>query len=356
MDEDMKMVEEVTVDGAPFTLEHVNIPLDDIEFDEENPRIQYRLALLNSSKPLEEVILDMPEVNLLRKDIEKNGGLREKIITQRRANGKHKVREGNCRYACFRSLRATLKYKGDPRWETIPARVIPHDVEERKVAILLSDMHVAGKISWKAHEKAGQIFRMNRVLKMGQGDIATYMRQSKSTVNRLLDAYAFMQERFLVIDEGAYADKGENKWSFFDELFRSRELKEELKHNPDFADDFCRWVGDERLAEGMNVRDLPSILKHPDAKKKFEKLNKDVAFKEAMKLVESAEPEMGSEFFKLLSKMREECTSAAQVKEILKIRNDKVARARLLETYEAFRDFMRLADVDPDADVKANAA
>ena len=45
-----------------------------------------------------------------------------------------------------------------------------------------TDMHVAGKIQWKAHEKAGQIFRMSRELRMSEGDIATYLRQSKTTV------------------------------------------------------------------------------------------------------------------------------------------------------------------------------
>jgi hypothetical protein len=349
-------MEEVTVDGAPFVLEHTDIPLDQVELDEHNPRIQYRLAIGKGSKTLDEVILGMSDVTKLRKDIELNGGLREKIVVQKLGNKKYKVLEGNCRTVCFRSLQVMPKYKGQKIWDTIPARVVPHDVEERKVAILLSDMHVAGKIQWKAHEKAGQIFHMSRDLKMSQGDIAIYLRQSKSTVNRLLDAYAFMQDRFLTVDNGKYADKAEFKWSFFDEMFRSKDLREEMKHNPDFGDDFCRWVGEERLPDGMNVRMLHSILKHPDAKKKFEKLPRDTAYAEAIKLVEAAEPEQGSDFFKLLGKVRESLTNAAQVKEILRIRTDKVARQRVLDTYEALVDFMRLADVEIPGEAKKAAA
>ena len=59
-----------------------------------------------------------------------------------------------------------------------------------------------------------------------------------------------------------------------------------------------------------------------------------------------AEPEHVSDFFRLLAKMRESCTSAAQVREILRIRSDKVARQKVLDTYKAFVDFMRLADVE----------
>jgi hypothetical protein len=342
------MIEEVTVAGAPFRLEHIDIPTDKLDLDTDNPRIRYRLSLLSTTKTIDEVILGMPEVTKLRKDIELNEGLREKIIVQRLPNGRFKVLEGNVRTVCYRSLKANPKYKDLHLWDALPARVIPQDVEERKVAILLSDMHVAGKIQWRAHEKAGQIFHMSRHLKMAQGDIATYLRQSKSTVNRLLDAYAFMQDTFFSIENGKYAAEAEYKWSFFDELFRSKELREELRRNTEFGEDFCRWVGEERLPDGANVRDLPKILKHPEAKKKFERASKETAFRDAMKLVQAAEPEEGSDFFKLLSKTREACTNAAQVKEILRIRTDKVARERLIDTYEALRDFMRLADLDPD--------
>ena len=65
-------------------------------------------------------------------------------------------------------------------------------------------------------------------------------------------------------------------------------------------------------------------------------------------MVNAAEPEQGSDFFKMLAKTREACMNAAQVKEILRIRTDKVARQRLIDTYEALVDFMRLADVEPE--------
>ena len=69
------------------------------------------------------------------------------------------------------------------------------------------------------------------------------LRTSKTTVNRLLQAYGFMVDRFLKIDDEKYAKEGEHKWSYFEELFKQRDLRTELKQNPDFGDDFCRWVG-----------------------------------------------------------------------------------------------------------------
>jgi hypothetical protein len=337
-----KLMDEVVIGGNPVKMELMDVPIDKIELDTDNPRIRYRLQLQQDGKELEDVILAMPEVRKLRADIEKNGGLRERVILQLMSSGSYKALEGNCRTVCVESL--NKKKPSDPRWKKVPARIVPKDVDPKSVAILLSDMHIAGKIQWKAHEKAGQVYHMHHTLGMRIEDIATYLRTSKSTVQRLLDAYRLMVEKFLNIDDGKFATKGEGKWSFFDELYRSKELRDEMKKNSEFADDFCRWVGNERLPDGADVRKLPGIIKHPEARKKFEK---GAPLAEAVKMVEAAEPEQGSEFFKMLAKMRDALTNAAQVKEILRIRTDKVARDRLLETHEALVNFMLLADLEP---------
>jgi hypothetical protein len=335
-----RFAEEVVIQGKTIRLMHDALPLKDVLLDEDNPRIRYRLKLEQGRKSLDTVIEMMPEVRALRKDIERNGGLRERIIVQQIRNGKWKTIEGNCRTVCYRSLHK--KAPGDSRWQTIPARILPVDVDERHIAILLSDFHIAGKIDWKAHEKAGQIYHMNRNLGMSYDDIAASLRTSKSTVSRFHQAYKFMVERFLSIDKGRYAKQGERKWSYFDEFFKRAELREELRRNPEFGDNFCRWVGQGRL-EPVDVRKLPDVLKHPEARRKLEAGS---TFGDALKVLEITEPEHVSEFFRLLAKMREACTSATQIREIIRIRTDKIAQQKVLDTYKAFVDFMRLADVE----------
>lgn len=342
-----RLIEETTIDNKTIQLVHDDVAIDRIELDQDNPRIRYRLALEangNGKKPsekeLEKVILDVPEVKRLLRDIEQNGGLRERVILQENGT-KLKAIEGNCRLTCIRALHR--KDKDDPRWKTIPARIMPSDVNPKHLAILLTDFHVAGKIRWEAHEKAGQIYHMANELGMSQDEIALYWHASKGTVSRFLLAYSFMVDRFLKVDGGKYAKIGRRKWSFFDEFFKKKELKDELKENPDFGDAFCRWVGDEYLPQGADVRFLPTILKHSEAREKFES---GTPLAEVRKMIEKEEPEQGSDFFKQLGNMRQNFTSAAQVKEILRIRTDKVARQRLIDTYEAMVDFMRLADVD----------
>jgi hypothetical protein len=338
-------IEEVIINERPIRLTHEDIPLDRVQLDEDNPRIRYRLKMEMDGKSLEEVVMSLPEVRALRKDIEKTGGLRERVIVQKNGDGKFKVVEGNCRTVCIQSLHHKAPHEN--KWKKIQARILPEDVDPRDVAILLSDFHVAGKIAWKAHEKAGQVYHMVKTLGMDTLDVATYLRTSKATINRWLNAYGFMVDRFLKIEDGKYGKDGERKWSYFEEFYKKADLVAELKLHPEFADDFCRWVGEGKL-QPVDVRDLSIVLKHPEARKKLEKGG---TFAEAIKIVNDTDPEQGSDFFKMLAKMRESCSNAAQVKEILRIRSDKVARAKVLDTYKSLVDFMKLADVELPKDV-----
>jgi hypothetical protein len=340
------IIEEIVINGETIRLEHADVPIKDVELDENNPRLRYK-RVKDDAKPLDEMLRHHPDAPKLRRDIEFNGGLRERVILLPVGGGKFKAAEGNRRTVAVRDLHA--KHPTEARWKTIPARIMPADMDPKKLAILLSDLHVTNKVRWDAHEKAGHIYHMNKALKIPLDEIAVTLHASKTTVVRFLNAYAFMQERFLTIDDGKYRDEGERTWSFFDELYRSKELKQCLHDDDSFGDKFCRWVGEGRLSKGEQVRKLIKILGHPEARKVFEDGPAKSAFDSAQRIIETKDPEEGSEFFKLLAKLRESCTSAAQVKEILRIRSDVVARKRLLDTYEALVDFMHLADVEvPD--------
>ncbi len=343
---DRQIVEEVTVAGQTIRLLHDEVSLDLLDLDFENPRIKYKLSLqlMNGDRPsekdLEKLILDLPEVRKLRRDIEHNKGVRERIIVQKTEDGRYKAVEGNCRTACVRDL---LRKTKDATWKKIPAKVMDEDVDPKHKAILLTDFHVNGKIDWEAHEKAGQIYYMSRDLGMSQDDIVIYNHSSKATVNRTLTAYGFFVDTFLTMDKGKYAKEGRQKWSYFDEFFKKKELREELARNPKFGEQFCRWIGEGQMPQPVLVRKLPDVLRHKDAR---EKLEGGGTFAEALKVLEATDPEQGSEFFRLLKKTKEALTDTTQIKEILRIRTDDVAQKRVLETYAAMVDFMRLADVE----------
>jgi hypothetical protein len=342
-----RFTEEITVDNRVVSVVHDSIPIEQIELDRENPRIKYRLSQSPTrgkrltEKQLGQILLRLPEVRDLLTDIKNSGGIHERVVLKENSKGRFKAIEGNCRTVCLRELHG--KEPKNVRWRNIPARILPKDSNGRVIAKLLTSYHVAGKSRWKAHEKAAYCFHMARQLEMPEEEIAISMHQSKSTIARLLVAYSFFVDNYLKIDNGKYSDKGEGTWSYFEEFFKKKELREELTTNPKFGEDFCRWVGDGRLEKGEEVRFLPVMLKHPEARKAFEQ---GATLAEVKKMIERDDPEQGSDFFKQLGKMRHDFTSAAHLKEILRLRTDNVARQRLLDTYQAMVDFMRLANVD----------
>ena len=346
-----RLVDEITIDKEKITMALEDIPLGLLDLDEDNPRIRYRKEFAKAQgRPVEEILMEMPEVKALRKDINLNGGLRERIIVKKHGK-RFQLIEGNCRATCFTSLHKANP--DDQRWHKIPARILDSDFGERKILILLADMHVAGKIAWDAHEKAGQVYRMLHDQHMTHDEVASCMRQGKATVGRLYKAYEFMMENFVPMFPKENAD---GKWSFFDELFRSKALKAHMERDSTFGDKFCQWVGEKRLQRGVEVRDLAAILANPDAQATFEASKPEMAVEEAQKVLHNADPEHGSDFFKLLAKVRDECTSAAHIKEILRTRTDKMAARRVLETYEALQGFMRLADIEIPGDKVRQAA
>ena len=352
-----QVFEMITIGKEAVRMEHRDVPITAIALDEDNPRLRL-MRQKDPDKDMETFIKEMKDAPKLRKDIEENGGLRERVILKPSGKGKFKVVEGNRRRVAFGELRD--KHPDDETWQTMPCRILPEDIDDKQIAILLAGEHVQGKVKWDAHEKAGQVYHMAKDLKIPHDEIATVLHVSKSTVQRILKSYTMMMERFRNVDNCAYENQGERKWSFFDELYRSKELRGMVDEDPEFGDTFSRWVGEGRLNKGAQVRLLPKILAHPEARKAFERgrnMPEGKAFDDAMKVIETTEPEQGSDFFKLLQKLREACTDVAKVKEILRIRNDPVARRRVLESYEALRDFMALADVEvPEDQPKRNAA
>ena len=55
------------------------------------------------------------------------------------------------------------------------------------------------------------------------------------------------------------------KFSYFEELFKKPPLREWVSSTPGAEDLFVEWVGTNKLDQGVQVRELPSILEDEDA-------------------------------------------------------------------------------------------
>jgi hypothetical protein len=324
---------------------NVDVPLDEVHLDPRNPRIANTVAAstlppgqVEQEKRIAELLWEDPDVRDLYRQILANGGLIERIIVSE--NGR--VVEGNCRTVCYRKLQEKLPR--DERWRTIPSRILPADIGEREIAILLGEMHVAGKNSWSPFEKAGHIHRLHRDFSQTQEEIAARFRMSKSKINQLIRAFDAMKTRYLAQYPGHASVR---KFSYFEEFYRKPELRDWVAADPSAEELFVRLVGENKLTQGTHVRELGDIVRNPEALAVLV----DEGFAAAKRVMDEENPAANSRLFKRMGEMTE-ALKQAQVDEIRRIRSQEHGQARrvVVELSKALDHFLELCNIERGAE------
>src|SRR3984957_14427853 len=314
------IVDEITLDGKRVQVQSVDLPLDQVTLDPRNPRIA-NTALISISeegealqKKLEALLWEDADVRDLYRQVLINQGLVERIIV--RQDGK--VVEGNCRTVVYRKL--SEKQPAERRWRNIPARLLPADIGDRDVAILLGEMHVAGKNTWTPFEKAGHVYRMHNEFALVQDEIALRLRMSKSKVNQLVRAFDMMKTKYITKYPGPASSR---KFSYFEELFKKPPLREWMTTTVGAEDLFVDWIGTGKLDQGIQVRELPSIIEDPDA---LATLTTD-GFLAAQKVLAEDNPVITSKLFRRMVEMTE-ALRKAQLDDVQRVRKAKGLKAK----------------------------
>jgi hypothetical protein len=334
------VVDEITLDGKRVQVQSIDLPLERVKLDPRNPRIANTVALSLSEegealqKKLEALLWEDGDVRDLYRQVLINKGLVERIIVRQDGT----VVEGNCRTVVYRKLRQ--KHPSDTNWRHIPARVLPADIGARDVAILLGEMHVAGKNTWTPFEKAGHVYRLHEEFALTQDEIAQRLRMSKSKVNQLIRAFDVMKNKYLPKYPGPSSSR---KFSYFEELFKKPQLRDWVLNTPGGEELFVDWVGKEKIDQGVHVRDLPAILEDPEA---VRALTKD-GFAAAQRVIEEDNPALTSKLFKRMVEMTESLRKA-QLDDIQRVRKGSNSRARRIveELDDSLRHFVELCGID----------
>ena len=138
-----QFVEMITLQDRPVLLRHERLDLSAVHLDPANQRVQFLLsgrAAEAGEQEIADLVWERPATKALSRAIKATGGLIESIIVKGDT-----VVEGNCRLVCYRKLRE--QDPENPRWETIPARLLPDDITDQQIAMLLGDFHVLARTS-----------------------------------------------------------------------------------------------------------------------------------------------------------------------------------------------------------------
>jgi hypothetical protein len=325
----------LVLQGKKLRFERVRVRPEECRLDPRNPRIQYLVGLnprMNEAQ-VEEVLWEKDKVKALYNSIEQNGGVREDLVLERRSEGGYLVREGNCRTVAERKL--VLQYPGDQRFETMPAMVFD-EITEEDLAVLLADMHVAGKIQWDAFEQAKHVFDLYTVYGKTYEWLSNHLRLSKSKITEYLAAYQATQEYLDARPDPANV----SKFSLFHEVMRKKDLREKFRNDPEFKQSFHRWVASGKLTDSKQVRELGPILEKPEALEALEASG--VA--EALKVLYRDDPSLSSDLFKSVKEATSQLKKAP-ASEIQELSTDAQKLIMLRNLSRAVDDLATLAGV-----------
>jgi hypothetical protein len=331
----VEQVDEIVLAGVKVQIRARDLPLAQVQLDPQNPRVANTVSASalgtgeHLQRELHKLLWADSDVHDLYRSILTNKGLIERIIV--RHNGV--VAEGNCRTVVYRKLQEN--FKGDDAWSRIPARVLPEDITDRQVAILLGELHVGGKNAWSPFEKAGHIHKLFTQFGLSQEEIAKLLKTSKTAVNHHIRAFDAMKEKYLPAFPGPGSVR---KFSHFLELYKKPELRDWVTQAPEALNQFVQWVGTKKILRGEDVRELRDIVTNPKALAAFNQHGRDAA----VKILESDRPELTSPLFKLMTQMTA-ALNDARLDEIQKVRKDNNGGARavvrnLMDSLERFVD------------------
>jgi len=237
----------------------------ELRLDPANPRVGSLLPRKGrrrkpSQRELERRLWGLPQVRALARSIQQNGGLLEDPLA--RHDGI--LVEGNCRTVALRMLQRD--HPGDQRFARVHVRVLPRDVTEVQIALLLGDLHIAQKIPWRGYDQAAYVWRMHQVHGADEEFLATHLRWSREKLANKLAAY----EETLAYGERTGEIAVHERFPLFEELMGRPALRERRAEDPQFMERFGRWVQEGRLTTTREVRDLSHVLADGDARGLFE--------------------------------------------------------------------------------------
>lgn len=315
----------------------VNVDLGKLKLDLTNVRYQHMNPVYTEAD-MEKRIWDEPDTINLYEQIKSAKGLYEKPII----DSENIVLEGNRRVVCLRKLKeeahnGLLQGIEKTNFDKILCEQLGPNTTQEQKRLLLATIHVKGKKPWPTFNRAKQIYELhNDPFNKSFDYLAIHLGMGKSTVIRFVRVY---EQTTLYSKRHGDDKEWYNKFTYFDELFKKRDLKEfgQLQTN---VDKFADWTYYGKFNNDVrNVRYLHEVLADQDALRTFE--NKDI--EAALVLLHSKNPALKSREFKKISELILLIQQFPR-KEILKTASDS-NRRKLLEKLRSEVD-MLLKDLD----------
>ena len=232
----------LTLGGQEIPVRSGHLPIHDLSFYPENPRI-FSLIQKPGIQPSQDEIFNrlrkLDHVKQLIQSIRANGGLTDPMLVR---DGDFVVLEGNSRLAAYRELARNDAIA----WGMTKVRLLPSDISEKLVFALLGEYHIIGRKDWAPYEQAGYLYRRNVTHGVSAQSMSSEMGLPVRRVNHLINTYKFMVE---------YDETSVTRWSYYDEYLKSNIARKARQEHPELDDIVVRKIKRREIPTAVDVRD-----------------------------------------------------------------------------------------------------
>jgi len=241
-----------TLGGKEIEVEQKLIPVGQLSFYLDNPRLYstFDRSLGDpTQEEIEEKLIKLEDVKMLRASIVANGGLHEPLVVR---DGDFVVLEGNRRLAAYKSL----SKESPGEWGRVKCTIYPHDISEDDIFRLLAQYHINGPKPWAPFEQAGVIYRR---IEKGQGTVDSVSKELGLTPHRVKTYYEVYQA---MVDHDELVSE---RWSYWVEFLTSRSLKKHRAKNPKLEKAFAAKLKSGEITDAQKeVRGMSKALAKVD--------------------------------------------------------------------------------------------
>ena len=269
--------------------EFLELDIDTVEFDLDNPRIREALGKYNTPPNAERIFFALRTATAdqnaagsragfehLKTSIRAYKGISQPIVVAER-NGKKICIDGNTRLAIFKDFH---KHDEEGDWSKIRATLI-RDAKQIDIEKIRTSAHMVGARQWPPYEKARYLNYLRNEKFMDYDEMIALCGGNKADIERQIYAFDDMNDYYRdAIEEDFKLDR----FSGFVELQKPG-IKEAIYSADLGIKDFGQWIHKGQIHRLVDVRRLPEVLRDEEAKKIFLHGGVD-SIKEAIKHVE----------------------------------------------------------------------
>ena len=243
-----------------------------IKLDIENPRIKMYLDMQYNEPTAEGIALALSggandgstSFDSLRDSIKTNGGIINPIIVNHTADDEYVVIEGNTRVQIYLDF---LKENTKGDWSRIRA-IVYENLSREEIHSIRLQAHTVGPRDWDAYSKAKYLHYLMYEEALPMYQITSYCGNKLSEIKKLVAAYTDIEQIYKPLLNELDLEFEPKDFSKFAELQNKGILEALLQHGYT-KQDYAKWVANKNIDIALRVRDLPAILKSPEAKAEF---------------------------------------------------------------------------------------